>query len=836
MRIVIDMQGAQTESQFRGIGRYTTSFAKALALNAPKHDVILVCNGLFPESVEMVRNEFTGILAKENIVTWFSPYPISAFNKNNAWRRGASKLIFQEFIDALKPDVFIISSIFEGYFEDAVTASNNESVKYITSAILYDLIPLTHQDQYFGTDLGYQDFYMQQIKVLSSMDALLAISNHSLNEAIRLLQIPGDNLTCIYGAADPVFKKISISRMQKKEFFERFGIENKFILYTGGADIRKNLKRLILGYASLPEFSKSEYQLLLAGRMPDSIISELSMVAEECGLAKDRILFVGYVNETDILYLYNLCTLYIFPSWHEGFGLPVLEAMKCGAPVICSNNTSVYEVFGRRDATFDPFSEKEITTKLHEALSSEAFRDDLIQYGLERSEFFSWDSVAKSALDFFEIKYSQLESTRKDFAGVTLDSSGLYKDIANLNGHAGEQDLIAVATSIALNDSAASRKPCLFIDVSELYARDARTGIQRVTRSILLELVVNPPEDWDVQPIFASINEVGYRYATKLLNDITSKNLPQSNRFIDTKRGDIFLGLDLQHQVVGSHEQYLQTLRNQGVSIYFVVYDLLPILRPGDFSDGAAQMHSEWLSTLCKFDGISCISKSVADEFRLWSSSHADLAQDFRIEYFHLGSDIHNSIPSVGRPADADAVIAKIKSASSFLMVGTLEPRKGYQQVLEAFELIWGVGGDANLVMVGKLGWKTEVLAGKILNHPEFGKKLFWLDGISDEYLNEVYNASSCLIAASYGEGFGLPLVEASAHGIPIIARDIPVFREVAGDGAFFFKGYSAGDLMNAIQEWQKLSEAKKAPISSSIKKLSWSESAKNLLQSIGIS
>lgn len=147
-----------------------------------------------------------------------------------------------------------------------------------------------------------------------------------------------------------------------------------------------------------------------------------------------------------------------------------------------------------------------------------------------------------------------------------------------------------------------------------------------------------------------------------------------------------------------------------------------------------------------------------------------------------------------------------------------------------------GVGGDANLVMVGKLGWKTEVLAGKILNHPEFGKKLFWLDGISDEYLNEVYNASSCLIAASYGEGFGLPLVEASAHGIPIIARDIPVFREVAGDGAFFFKGYSAGDLMNAIQEWQKLSEAKKAPISSSIKKLSWSESAKNLLQSIGIS
>jgi glycosyltransferase involved in cell wall biosynthesis len=836
MKIVIDMQGAQTESRFRGIGRYTIAFAKSLVLNAPQHDVILVCNGLFPESIEVIRHEFSGILKKENIVTWFAPYPINSSDESNAWRRRASQLIFQNFIDALTPDIFIISSLFEGYSDNAVTTADNHSKKYISSAIIYDLIPLVHQNHYFRSDIGYQDFYMQQLKEFSNLDILLAISEHSLKEAVDLLHIPSEKLKCINGAADSVFEKISIHREQKKELFDRFGIANKFILYTGGADIRKNLKRLICGYSALPEPIKAECQLVLAGKMPEGVLDELRAVANECALTENQILFTGYVSENDLLCLYNLCDLYVFPSWHEGFGLPVLEAMTCGAPVICSNNTSVYEVCGRYDATFNPLVEGEITAKLYEVLSNETFRNELIQYSLERSKLFSWDCVARSALDFFEAKYLKLKSTRHRQSGDSSELSALYDGITNLNGYASEQDLIGMAASIALNDFSFSRKPCLFVDVSELYARDAKTGIQRVTRSILLELVTNPPEGFDVYPVFARPDEVGYRYATKLLNDITAKNCPQSNAFIDTKKGDIFLGLDLQHQVVGSQEKYLQTLRNQGVGIYFVVYDLLPILRPRDFADGAAQMHSEWLSILCKFDGLSCISKAVADEFRMWSSDFAKLTKDFRVGYFHLGSDIHNSIPSAGKPADADAVIAKIKATTSFLMVGTLEPRKGYQQVLEAFELIWGAGGEASLVMVGKLGWKTEALAEKIKNHPQLEKKLFWLQGISDEYLDEIYNASSCLIAASYGEGFGLPLVEASAHGIPIIARDIPVFREVAGNGAFFFNGLSAMDLTNAIQEWQRLLDAKIAPTSSNVHRLSWGDSAKNLLQSIGIS
>ncbi|WP_115760418.1 glycosyltransferase, partial [Escherichia coli] len=90
-------------------------------------------------------------------------------------------------------------------------------------------------------------------------------------------------------------------------------------------------------------------------------------------------------------------------------------------------------------------------------------------------------------------------------------------------------------------------------------------------------------------------------------------------------------------------------------------------------------------------------------------------------------------------------------------------------------------------------------------NHAERNRRLFWLDGVSDEYLEKIYAASDCLIAASEGEGFGLPLIEAAQHKLPIIARDIPVFREVAGNHALYFSGATPDTLANAVKEWLTL-------------------------------
>ena len=122
-----------------------------------------------------------------------------------------------------------------------------------------------------------------------------------------------------------------------------------------------------------------------------------------------------------------------------------------------------------------------------------------------------------------------------------------------------------------------------------------------------------------------------------------------------------------------------------------------------------------------------------------------------------------------------------------------------------------------------------EALVERLRTHPELGKRLFWLEGISDEYLDKIYAASACLIAASAGEGFGLPLIEAARHKLPILARNIPVFREVAGTYASYFNGNKSDDLACAIHDWLALFVKDKHPKSANMPWLTWAQSAERL-------
>ena len=166
-------------------------------------------------------------------------------------------------------------------------------------------------------------------------------------------------------------------------------------------------------------------------------------------------------------------------------------------------------------------------------------------------------------------------------------------------------------------------------------------------------------------------------------------------------------------------------------------------------------------------------------------------------------------------------------------MVGTPGPREGDGKVLNAFELLWRTGVDANLVVVGKVGWMVKKLAARMRNHPERSKRFFWLDGISDEYLELVYGACNCLIAASYGEGFGLPLIESAQHRLPVMARDIPVFREVAGPHAYYFSAMEPEQLAQAVRDWLDLYQREQHPASEKMPWLTWQQSAQVLFQKI---
>lgn len=229
-------------------------------------------------------------------------------------------------------------------------------------------------------------------------------------------------------------------------------------------------------------------------------------------------------------------------------------------------------------------------------------------------------------------------------------------------------------------------------------------------------------------------------------------------------------------------------------------------------------------------DGLICISRTTAAEVANWLKEHGGArARPLRIDWFHLGADIESSAPTDGLPQEAEDLLAALSRTVSFLMVGTLEPRKGHAQVLAAFEQLWASGTSATLVIVGKQGWMVEALVEQLREHPERGQRLFWLEGVSDEYLEKIYRGSTCLIAASEGEGFGLPLIEAARHKVPILARDVPVFREVAGEHASYFKGDDPDGLALAIKDWLKLYAQGRHPKSDGMPWLTWAQSVERL-------
>lgn len=398
-----------------------------------------------------------------------------------------------------------------------------------------------------------------------------------------------------------------------------------------------------------------------------------------------------------------------------------------------------------------------------------------------------------------------------------------------------DRTLIATAQALAASDPAWAPRQ-LLVDISFLVRDDLKTGIQRVVRSILLALFKDPPAGFRVEPVYGDAVQPGYRYARRFtLALLGFDSVEGEDDPIAYQTGDIFLGLDLAKNSTLNNLDTIDAMRDQGVAIHFVMYDILPLLQPHAFPYGAAQHFQQHVLAIAQHaDGVACISRAVADELASWLDVHdKPRRMPLKIAYFHLGADLDASAPSSGMPTGAGQVLAAMAARPSILMVGTLEPRKGHAQALAAFELLWQDDIDVNLVIVGKQGWMVDALADTLRTHAQRGHKLFWLPGVSDQMLTETYRLSSALLAASVGEGFGLPLIEAAQHGLPIIARSLPVFREVSGVHAFYFDGLEPESLAAALRQWLALDRQGQAPPSAAMPWLHWSDSASQLLEAV---
>lgn len=1227
MRIVIDIQSLQSSSSAnRGIGRYSRSLIEAMLRISPEDDFILLMNDMVGDDNDRLRREFTVKWPNASVRVWSACVPAGfSAPKDNA---RAAVAVREAVIKDCAPDAVLITSLFEGLDDDCVTTIGDVP----TFVILYDLIPLIFSEIYLE-DPHSKAWYESIIGELQKATHLLAISACSAQDAINYLSFPQECVTNISSDVSDYFSCHEPSAEHLRELEREFGLARPFLMYTGGIDHRKNIEGLITAYAALPKSVIADHQLAIVCKLNSEDREKLLKQAGSVGLPRDAVIMTGYVSDDTLVSLYNMCKAFVFPSWYEGFGLPVLEAMRCGAAVIGANVSSIPEVIGRNDSLFDPHSTQDMARVIEKVLTDESFRQSLRDFAPVQAQRFSWEKSARRTLavikdslaendvkqrgrqqsvekprlafvsplppersgisfysaellpalsqhyeidliveqetvseelvnhgfkvrdagwlrrharnydrviyqfgnstfhshmfdlvadvpgvvvlhDFFlsnierhmdAANFTRLlgeahgyqalvdryntsktrdglteavqfwpvnvravrsakgvivhsEASRKlasrfyneetvadwcivplvrgdcDIRGQDRKESrralGIQEDeflicsfgyvspsklpfrlidgllasgnctnpkirlvfvgdakevekelsrcisntdlegrvqitgwasdevykkyllaadiavqlrtnsrgessaavldcqnygiptIVNANGSMAdipEHTVLMIPDSfsdeelaeaidrlvanrdlrrkigrsarevIATNHSPAScslayrdaieafysqkssseeqlvrllaalpedpardkqlaqavadsfpsgaRLRQLFVDVSVLAAHDANTDIQRVVRAILGQWLSKPPAGWRIEPVVSDPTLGRYRYARQFtcaflgIPDDWAEDCP-----IDYYPGDSFIGLDLNAGLDNEMFEAVNRMAVAGVRVSFVVYDMLPVLLPHNFDEADVDWYTKWLRSVSRFEHLVCISNSVADEvqnFLIQNPPSNGLMPS--IGWFHLGADFESVTTKNIPPPNKNLKTDHLGTYPRFLMVGTIEPRKGHSFVLDAFEQFWATGGDATLIVVGKQGWKVDALCKRLQSHPEAGKRLFWIQNCSDAELKTLYSSSHCLIAASEGEGFGLPLIEASRHGLPILARDIPVFREVASIYATYFEGTKSDSLSEALKAWIVADQAGLVPRSDEMRSLSWSESAKALLRVLSV-
>jgi len=410
MKLVIDLQGAQASQKDRGVGRYSLALAKAMASAPRNHEVTVALSHSFPDELDQTRRTFEEFLPPGGVVLWQAPDPIRALDPVNEPRRRRAEILREAFLRGLKPDLVFVSNLFDGYMDEAVTSVKKYCFDQPTACTVYDLIPLVYEDQYLD-DASYARWYREKVENLKQSNLLLAISDSVRREVVSRLDLPEVRVINISAAADPCFQPITIPESKQLAIRGAWGISRPFVMFTGGVDYRKNIQGLLRAYARLPMEVRKGHQLVIVCAANAASLSQLRKQASDAGLAQDEVVFTGFVSDEDLIALYNLCTVFCFPSLYEGFGIPALEAMQCGAATIGSDRSSIPEVIGCQQALFDPSDLEAFAAKLHQVLVDDEFRASLREHALKQARKFTWANCASLAWDGLEECHRSLGAT-----------------------------------------------------------------------------------------------------------------------------------------------------------------------------------------------------------------------------------------------------------------------------------------------------------------------------------------------------------------------------------------------------------------------------------------
>jgi O-antigen biosynthesis alpha-1,2-mannosyltransferase len=750
MRVVFDLQALQNGSRGRGIGRYVLQLFHALA-RQPKVELFGLLNAGLAEHFDEARLVVEEALGKNRVLVLEGLTPGREIEDDNEARRIFTEAAYEQFLASLSFDALLVGSLFEGFEDETVTSLKGSG--YPKFVILYDLIPLLYPDQYMGWDKARR-WYDARLSHLAAADGLLAISESARQEAIQHLKLKPGKVFTIGTATDPEIFHDRIKR--KSSVLRQLRIDRPFVMHASAFEERKNFEGLVKAFAKLALEVRRRHQLVLAGNANKETMSRLREIAEGVGLDPGDVVFTGYVDDATLAQLYRHCSLFVFPSFHEGFGLPALEAMSCGCATIGSDRSSIPEVIGRSDLLFDPANLDAMATLMESLLSSRGKREEAAQHSVAQAKRFSWGKVAAKATEAMAIHCSfgrvpsiSLENTIREIAKKTK------------NLELGFPDRERFAQCLADNE---------------------RRSVAQVGR-----LAAEPGPSWRIEGPFDS------SYSLALINRETARALDALGFEVslhstegpgDFEPSGAFLAAN-----PDLAEFHSRSGRARSQTPDFASRLLYPP-RVTDMNGAVKALHhyaweesgfpQEWaLDFNASLTMMTCLSRHV-EKIMIDNGVTVPLLTS------GCGVDHWQRI-------DADRRFRVQGKGFRFLHVSSCFPRKGVDLLLAAYGATFTSDDDVTLVIKTFENPHNEIAAQLERlqrDNPKYPDVNLIVADLSDAELKALYEQCDVMVGPSCAEGYGLPFAEAMLSGLPVITTNWGGQLDFCNDGNSWLVDY----------------------------------------------
>src|SRR3990167_6523919 len=375
--LVIDLRWVRDIS-LDGVSRYSIEVVKRILPQTKRLKIRVTL--LFDK--EEVRRKVTSLLSGNSFQVFKVPFPVLSLKE---------PILLPRILEHLGSDLFFSPNYFTYPF------NGKTKVVLVVHYLTQYVSPETSQG-----NLKWKIFFSFKFPakiILNKADKIITDSISTKRDIIKLSNINAEKILVTYLAADKKFFE-RVGEEDIKRIKHKYRLPEKYILSVSIQDPRKNLKNLIRAYKQINEKLRARYKLVIAGRKHPKFYSILEDLVKKLNLEKN-VVFTGFIYDSDLPALYQLASLVVYPSFYEGFGLPVLEAMASGVPVVTSNTSSLPEVAEDAAVLVDPHKVSGITTAMEEVLTNDDLRNEMVKKGLVQARRFDWERTSKENFECF---------------------------------------------------------------------------------------------------------------------------------------------------------------------------------------------------------------------------------------------------------------------------------------------------------------------------------------------------------------------------------------------------------------------------------------------------